>query len=160
MRRDAQIGGALLESVDATASSRRPVLLGTLSVRFDARAERMAVESAAEVGAPLIIANMLVLRPYPVTVMMCPEWSNLPHEEDLAAVRATAERACAAGVRTQLLRISTLRPVAALLELAVESEAALLVFGPDRTRLKPRRWRGAVRALSRRAPCLVWFPDD
>ena len=49
------------------------------------------------------------------TIMLLgPGAATLPHEEDLDAVRATADRAAALGVRTQLLRISTPRPVQAL----------------------------------------------
>ena len=71
----------------------RPVMLATLSVRVDASAEAMAIESALEAGVSLIVANMLILRPYPATVMLAREGVNLPREEDLDEVRATASRA-------------------------------------------------------------------
>ena len=45
----------------------RPIVLATLSVRVDPDAERMAIESALETGAKLIIANMLWLPPHPTT---------------------------------------------------------------------------------------------
>src|ERR1035441_2033179 len=63
-----------------------PVLLATLSVRVDPSAERMAIDSSLEAGAKLIVANMLVLPPYPLTFMLAPEYATLPHEEDLDAV--------------------------------------------------------------------------
>ena len=44
-------------------SSSRPVLLGTLSVRVDPTAERMAIDTALEVGTKLILANMVMLPP-------------------------------------------------------------------------------------------------
>ena len=71
-----------------------------MSVRVDPTAERMAIDSALEAGVPLVIANVLPLRPYPTTfALVGPEGLNLPHEEDLDAVRATAQRAAAIGDR-------------------------------------------------------------
>jgi len=137
-----------------------PVLLGTLSVRVDASAERMAIETALELGARLILANMLTLPPYPCTVMLAREYAVLPHEQDLEEVRATAHRAAALGVRTELLRVQSPRPVRALIELAQEREAGVLVFGPDRSRISRRRWRAAARVVRRDAPCLVWIADE
>jgi nucleotide-binding universal stress UspA family protein len=136
------------------------VLLGTLSVRFDPRAERIALESAIETGSRLIVANMLILPPYPLTVTLAREYATLPHEEDLDAVRATAARAASLGIATELLRVSSIRPVRALLELAGERDAGLLVFGPDRS-LTPRlRFWSAARRVRREAPCLVWVAPD
>jgi nucleotide-binding universal stress UspA family protein len=144
----------------AAPSAPRPVLLATLSVRVDAAAEAMAMESALEAGVRLIVANMMMLRPYPLTVMLAPEAANLPHEEDLYAVRATASRAVALGIETELLRVSSPRPVRALIELATTREVGLLVFGPDRSRLPRLRFRRAARTVRRHAPCLVWIADD
>ena len=138
----------------------RPVLLATLSVRVDPSAERMAVESALEAGVRLIVANMLLLPAYPLTVMLAREAATLPHEEDLDAVRATAARAAALGIQTELLRISSPRPVTALLELVAERDPGLLVFGPDRSRIRRTQFRLAARAVRRRAPCLVWIAPD
>jgi nucleotide-binding universal stress UspA family protein len=135
-------------------------MLATLSVRVDASAESMALESALEAGVRLIVANMMVLRPYPLTVMFAPEAANLPHEEDLYAVRATASRAVALGIETELLRVSSPRPVRALIELATSREVGLLVFGPDRSRLPRLRFRSAARTVRRHAPCLVWIAGD
>jgi nucleotide-binding universal stress UspA family protein len=137
-----------------------PVLLGTLSVRVDPSAERMAIDSALHAGVKLIVANMLDLPPYPLTVMLAPEYATLPHEEDLDEVRATAARAAAQGVSTELLRVSSRRPVTALLELAREREVGLLVFGPDLSRTPRRRFRAAARRVRRDAGCLVWIAPD
>ncbi|MDQ6817483.1 MAG: universal stress protein [Actinomycetota bacterium] len=138
----------------------RPVLLATLSVRVDPSAERMAIDSALESGAKLILANMLVLPPYPLTFMLAPQYATLPHEEDRDAVRATADRAASLGIATELLRVSSPRPVTALLDLAGEREAGLLVFGPDLSRIPRWRYRRAARAVRCRAPCLVWVAPD
>jgi hypothetical protein len=82
----------------------RPVVLATLSVRIEPAAEKMAIDSALETGARLIIANMLWLPPHPTTLVLAREHATLPHEEDLDAVRATAARAAALGVPTELRR--------------------------------------------------------
>ncbi len=141
-------------------SRARPVILGTLSVRVDPSAERMALDSALQAGVRLIVANMLTLPPYPLTVMLAPEHATLPHEEDLDAVRATAGRAAALGIPTELLRISSRRPVQALLELVGERDAGLLVFGPDLSRTPRWRFRNAARRVRREAGCLVWIAPD
>ena len=135
----------------------RPVVLATLSVRVDPEAERFAIDSALETGARLIIANMLWLPPHPTTLTLAREVAVLPHEEDLDAIRETAARAAARGVRVELLRISSRRPLAALLELIDERGAGLVVLGPD-PRRTPRWWRAAAaRRIRRRAGCLVWI---
>jgi hypothetical protein len=139
----------------------RPVILATLSVRVDPSAERMAIDSALEAGVPLIIANLLPFRPYPTTFgLLGPEGMNLPHEEDLDALRATADRAAKLGVKTELLRVTTRHPLRALLELLHERDAGLLVFGPDRGLTSRRRFRSVARRVRREAACLVWIAPD
>jgi hypothetical protein len=134
-------------------------MLATLSVRLDASAEAMAIESALEAGVSLIVANMLLLRPYPSTMMLARDNVSLSGDEDLDAVRATASRAVALGIRTELLRVSSLRPVRAMLEIAAERQVGLLVFGPDRARIPRYRFRRAARAVRKHAPCLVWIAE-
>jgi hypothetical protein len=139
----------------------RPVVLATLSVPVDAGAEDMAIGSALEAGAPLVVANLLELPPYPATLMLLgPEGATLPHEEALEEVRATAARAAALGIHTELLRVSSRRPVRALLEILAERDAGLLVFGPDLARTGRWRFRRAARQVRSRAPCLVWVAPD
>lgn len=139
----------------------RPVVLATLSVAVDPAAEEMALASALEAGVALIVANLMLLPPYPRAVMLAGlDAATLPHEEDLDAVRATADRAAALGIPTELLRISSRRPLRALLELVVEREAGLLVFGPDVARTRSRRFRAAARRIRRDAGCLVWVAPD
>jgi hypothetical protein len=146
-------------AVDGPASP-RPVILATLSARVDPEAERVAIESALETRARLIIANMLWLQPYPTTLMLAREYATLPHEEDLEAVRETAARAAARGIPTELLRISSRRPLAALVELIEERRAGLVVLGPDRRR-SPRWWRwAAARRIRGRVDCLVWIAPE
>lgn len=153
-----------LKDRDASATSAgpeltraRPVVLATLSVRVDPSAERMAIDSALEAGVPLIVANLLHLRNYPTTIaLLGAEGTTLPHEEDLDAVRATAARAAQLGIRTELLRITSKRPVKALLQVLRERDAGLLVFGPDLRRTSRLRFRRAARRVRAEADCLVW----
>lgn len=144
----------------AAPTAPRPVVLATLSVRVDPSAERMAIESALDARARLIIANLLPLPAFPMTLMLAREYVTLPHEEDLEAVRATARRAAALGIETELLRITSPRPLAALIELTRERRASLLVLGPDAERTP--RWRLwlAARRVRRQADCLVWIVSD
>ena len=145
---------------EAPPGRARPVVLATLSVRIDPAAEEMAIASALEAGVPLIVANMLHLPPYPATVMLVgPGAATLPHEEALEEVRATAARAAALGIKTELLRVTSRHPVRALLEIVVERDAGLLVFGPDPGR-RGLRFRAAARRVRRDAPCLVWVAPD
>jgi hypothetical protein len=139
---------------------KRPVMLATLSVRIDPNAERIALESALEIGTSLIVANMLPLPAYPMTFMVAREHMTLPHEEDLEAVRATARRAAERGIRTELLRISSRRPLTAMIALIRERRPGLVVLGPDVSRTP--RWRLwlAGRRLRQGTDCLVWIAPD
>lgn len=142
------------------AISARPVVLATLAARVDPPAERVAIEAALETRCRLLLVNLLWLPPHPTTLTLAREYATLPHEEDLEAVRGTAERAAALGIPTELLRISSRRPLQALLELVVERDPGLLVLGPDPQRT-PRWWRAlAARRVRRRVDCLVWIAPD
>ena len=153
-------GTRVAEPAPAVQAGPRPVILATFSVRIDPRAERMAFESAIDVGTRLIVANLMMLPPYPATIMLAREYATLPHEEDLDAVRATAGRATELGIDTELLRISSRRPLAALIELISERRASLVVLGPD-VRRTPR-WQLwlAARRVRRRTDCLIWIAPE
>jgi hypothetical protein len=138
----------------------RPVLLATLGVRVDPAAERMALESAAEAQVKLILANVSMMPPYPATMMLAREYATLPHEEHLEAVRETAERARGLGITTELLRVTSRRPIRAVLELATDYDAGLLVFGPEVSSVGRLRFRAAARMVRRGAACLVWIAPD
>jgi len=81
-------------------------------------------------------------------------------EEDLDALRATAERAATLGVKTELLRVTSRRPVKALLEVVRERDAGLLVFGPDLSLTGRLRFRTLARRVRSQADCLVWIAPD
>jgi hypothetical protein len=140
--------------------ARRPVLLATLGVRIDPAAERMAIETALEAATALVIANVVRLPPYGTSLVLGgPDVAVLPHEDDRDAVRATADRAAAAGIETELLRVFTTRPSRALAELVHERDIGLLVVGPDASRVRRALVRRTVRAV-RDADCLVWVAPD
>src|SRR3954452_7530864 len=141
----------------ASPTRARPVVLATLSVRVDPTAERMAIDSALEAGVPLVLVNVIRLPPYATTmVLLGPEATTLPHEEDLDAVRETAARAAKLGVKTELLRVRTTRAVTALLEVVTERDAGLPVFAPHLGRVGRMRFPRAARRIRREASCLVW----
>ena len=144
----------------ATGGPARPVVLATLSVRVDPGAERMAIESALEAGVRLIIANMLHMPAYSTTLRIAPQYLTLPHEEDLEAVRSTAQRAAACGIPTELLRIMSPRPLTALIELIHERRPGLVVLGPDVARTSRWRLRRAARRVRDETDCLVWIAPD
>lgn len=136
----------------------RPVLLATLAVPFDPAASAFAVDAAVEAGQPLVVVNVVDLPPLGMSVAM--RYDQLPEApEEADALRAPAELACSLGVRVERLRVKSPRPVAALIELVAERTPGLLVFGPDRRRMRGRAYRRAARAVRKNAGCLVWLPD-
>jgi nucleotide-binding universal stress UspA family protein len=137
------------------------VVLATLAVPFDPAGERMAIDSALETGAQLVLVNVRDMPHAPMTTMLCgPDGATFPHEEALDEVRASARRAAALGLQTLLLRVGTHHPARALLEVAADQSASLLVFAPDRGAIGTRRFRRTARAVRRKAGCLVWVTLD
>jgi nucleotide-binding universal stress UspA family protein len=131
-------------------------MLATLGVPFDPEASAVAVDAAVECGQPLILANVVELPPLAMSVAM--GYDQLPDPPEAAdALRAPAELARSLGVGVERLRVRSPRPIEALLQLAAERAPSLLVFGPDRTRLRGRRYRKAAKAVRERAACLVWL---
>jgi hypothetical protein len=136
----------------------RPVLLATLGVPFDPAASAFAVDAALEAGEPLIVANVVQLPPLGMSVAM--GYDQLPDRpEEAEALRAPAELAHSLGAEVERLRVKSPRPIEALLQLVSERTPGLLVFGPDRSRIRGRAYRKAASALRQRAACLVWLAD-
>jgi nucleotide-binding universal stress UspA family protein len=132
------------------------VILGTLASRPNSEAEDAAISAALEAGAPLVIINAVTLPMFPLTVMLVGLSAAIrPEDEDLAAVRASAERAAALGVPVEHLRVVSRTPTAALNSVANERRAGLLIFGPDPERIGLRKFRSAARKIRKRAECLV-----
>jgi nucleotide-binding universal stress UspA family protein len=147
--------------LSAEPTGARPVVLATMATRVHPSAERMAIDSAIEAGVPLLVVNLVPLPIYVRTMILVgPAGTTFPHEEALDAVRATAHRAAALGVKTELLRVRTRHAATALLQVARERDAGLVVFGPDLGRLGRLRFRAAAQRLRREADCLVWVAPD
>ena len=136
----------------------RPVLLATLEVPFDAAAAAFAVDAAVECGQPLIVTTIVEIPLGPMCLVL--GYGALdPPPEEAARLRAPAELARSLGIQVERLRVKSPHPVDALLELVAEREPGMLVFGPDRSRLKPRAFRKVAKRIRERAACLVWLSD-
>jgi nucleotide-binding universal stress UspA family protein len=133
-------------------------MLATVEVPFDATAAAFAVDSAVEAGEPLIVVNAVELLLAPASFML--GYGDLdPPPQDAAEIRAPAELAHSLGIPVERLRLKSPHPVSALLQLAAERQPGLLVFGPDRSRMRGRQYRKAARAVREQAPCLVWLAE-
>jgi nucleotide-binding universal stress UspA family protein len=143
-----------IETQGSGMAAAGPVVLGTLSARVDPGAERVAIESCLDAGVALLVVNAVVAPHSPRTLTL---GALDPEREDYAAVRATAERAAGFGIRVEHLRVTSHRPVRAILEIAKERAAGLLVLGPDRGRVSRWRMRRAAREVRRNAACLVFI---
>jgi nucleotide-binding universal stress UspA family protein len=136
----------------------RPVLLATLDVPFDHDAVAFAVDSAAELGQPLIIANFVERAPLPLSAML--GYDDLPYSPEMAdALAAPATLARSLGVEVTRLRVKSFHPIPAMLEVLAEQGAGIFVFGPDRTRIRRLRYLRAARAIRARATTLVWLAE-
>jgi universal stress protein family protein len=133
-------------------------MLATLGVPFDEEAVTFAVDSAVEAGQPLIVANITRLEPLGLSMILGYDALEEFTPEVSASARRPTELARSLGIRVERLRVRSPRPVEALLQLIRERVPGLLVFGPAREGLSPRRYRRAVRALRENAPCLIWLP--
>jgi nucleotide-binding universal stress UspA family protein len=145
-------------SVDTAAAGQRgrPVLLATLGVPYEEEAAALAVDAAVESGEPLVLVNVVEIMPLPGAVIL--KYGDVDDSpEDAAALLAPAELAHSLGVAVERLRVRTPHPVDALIEVVAERSPGLLVFGPDRRRLRGRVYRKAAKAVRERAGCLVWL---
>jgi nucleotide-binding universal stress UspA family protein len=132
-------------------------VLGTLSSRVEPEAERLAIET----GVPLLVVNAVPMPALPRALALAgPEALTFPLEEDYDEVGATAERAARWGIRVEHLRVTSPRPAKALVQVANERGAGLLVLGPKRGRVSRWRLRRAAREVRRSAACLVWIAGD
>lgn len=136
----------------------RPVVLATLAVPFEPDALRVALGAALESQAPLIVVDAVELPLWPQSIAT--RHADTELEADRACIRETVDQASALGLRVEHLRVRSPHPVDAVLEVAGEREAGLLVFGPDRARLRPRRFARMVRRIRRRASCLLWVAGE
>jgi nucleotide-binding universal stress UspA family protein len=134
----------------------RPVLLATLDVPFDHDAVVFAVDSAVEMGARLIVANVVEWAPLPLSAMM--GYDELPYTPEMAESLAEPVRlACSLGVDVTRFRVKSLHPIPAMLEVVAEQDPGLFVFGPDRSRIMRLRYWRAARAIRSSVTTLVWL---
>ena len=136
----------------------RPVMLATLAVPFDPDCARVAIQAAMEGGVRLIVVDAVEMPFWPQS--LATRRAELEEAEDRAAIRRLVEQTAALGLEVEHLRVRSPRPVEALLEVAGEREAALLVLGPDRSRIRPRMFRRAVKRIRKRASCLLWVVGE
>lgn len=139
-------------------SSAGPVMLATLAVPFDLESARVAVQAAMETNMKLIVVDA-VERPWWPQAMAL-RYAELEEPEDRAQIRRFVGQAAALGLEVEHLRVPSPRPVDAVLDLAAERSASLLVLGPDPTRLKPRLFARMARRVRRRACCLLWVAGE
>jgi nucleotide-binding universal stress UspA family protein len=142
------------EDVSLLSAGGRPVLLATLDVPFAKEATAFAVDSAVETGQPLVVVNVVEIQPTPWSLL---GYGYIAREDLQDELRKPAELAQSLAVRVERLRVCSPHPIDALLELVCERRPGLLVFGPDRSQLRPRRYRKAAEAVRERAACLVWL---
>ena len=133
----------------------RPVLLATLDVPFAEDASAFAVDSAVESGQPLVVVNVAQVQP---TRWSLVGYGYIERDDLQGELSKPAQLAQSLAVRVERLRVCSPHPVDALLEVAAERNPAVLVFGPERSRMRRRTYERAERRVRERASCLVWTP--
>ena len=138
------------------AAGGRPVMLATLDVPLDPDAVAFALDSAVELGQPLIVVNVVERAPLPLSAML--GYEDLPASPEMERSLAEPARlAVSLGVHVTRLRVRSLHPVPALLEVVAEQDVGLLVFGPDRSRMSRLRYWRATRAIRSSVTTLIWL---
>ena len=132
----------------------RPVLLATLDVPFDGEAMAFAVDTAVENGQPLVVVNAAPIVPTTYALL---GYGYIERDDLQEELQKPARLAHSLAVEVERLRVCSPHPVDALLEIVTERDPAVLVFGPDRARLRRWTYARAVRRIRRRASCLVWM---
>ncbi|MDX6560282.1 MAG: hypothetical protein QOD65_96 [Gaiellales bacterium] len=140
----------------ATATTGRPVMLLTLDVPLDARAQRFALETALGAGCTLMLCDAVPVGPNSAAAVL--RLRGRPDAD--ASLRAAAGEARSLGVEVDEMIFHSPRPLTAATSLCVERGVGLLVFGPSRAAAGRWRYRLWSRRVRRETPCLVWLPDD
>jgi hypothetical protein len=85
-------------------------------------------------------------------------YEDLPATPEMEQSLAEPVRlAVSLGVQVTRLRVRSLHPIPALVEVVAEQDAGLLVFGPDRSRMPRLRYWRAARAIRSSVTALVWL---
>ena len=151
------VAPAGLDDERSPKSKECPVLLATLGVPFEPEATMYAIETALESGQPLVIAGFKkMMLPGPQSML----YSLRMNPELDAVLRAPVEQALSFGLRVELLKVQSPRPLQAILDVVEERDACLLIFGPDRSKIRRRYYRTARHLICTRAPCFVWLAVD
>ena len=136
----------------------RPILLGTLDTPFDHDAVVFAVDTAAELGQRLIIANFVERPPLPLSAML--GYDDLPYPPEMAeSLQEPARLARELGVEVTRLRVKSFHPIQAMLEVITEQGAGLFVFGPDRRKIPRLLYWRAAKAIRSKVTVLVWLAE-
>ena len=136
----------------------RPVLLATLDVPFDPGATTVAVDAAVESGQPLIVANIAELPPLPLSVVM--GYDELEYTEEMErSLREPAQLAQSLGLRVERLKVKSLHPVEAMLELARERAPGSWSSARTAPSSAAGSSAGACGRCGSAPPACVWLPD-
>jgi hypothetical protein len=135
----------------------RPVMLLTLDVPLDARAQRFALETALGAGCALMLCDAVPVAPNSSAAAAL-RMRGRPDAD--ASLRAAAGEARSLGVEVDELIFHSPRPLMAATALCAERGVGLLVFGPSRAAAGRWRYRRWSRRVLRDTPCLVWLPED
>jgi nucleotide-binding universal stress UspA family protein len=145
------------EDVSGVSAAARPVLLATLDVPFAEEAATFAVDSAVESGQPLVVVNVAEIHP---THWSLVGYGYIERDELQRELGKPAALAHSLAVRVERLRVCSPHPIDALLEVVAERNPGILVFGPDRTHMRRRKYERAARCLRERSTCLVWTETE
>ena len=144
--------------VIVAGSDARPVVLATLAVPFEPEAFRVALQAAMESGVTLIVVDAIELPFWPQSIATRHAETEL--ESDRMQIKEFVTQAAGLGVEVEHLRVRSPRPAEAVIEIATERRAGLLVFGPDPARLRPRFFSRVVRRIRKRSSCLLWIAGE
>ncbi len=134
------------------------VMLATLAVPFDPEAVRVAAQAALETNARLIVLDAVERPFWPLAITL--RYAELEEDEDRDQIKHLVAQMVGLGLEVEHLRIACAKPVDAVLDLAGEYQAGLLVLGPDRSRFRPRLFARIARKVRKRAPCLFWVAGE
>jgi hypothetical protein len=149
--------GTQLPSSGVTAATTgRPIMLLTLDVPLDARAQRFALETALGSGCPLVLCDAVPVAPSSAAAVL--RMRGRPEAD--ASLRAAAGEARSLGIQVDELLLHSTRPLSAATSLCTRRGVGLLVFGPSRAAAGRRRYRSWSRRVRRDTPCLLWLPED
>jgi hypothetical protein len=141
-----------------------PVVLATFAgAPLQPAAARLAVESAADMRATVLVVDAVAVQPGrrgagPALRPVAPALA--------AGIAAVTELAAELGVELESVRVASLRPRDTLVEIVRDRRAALVVLATEPTALRRfrmptrREHRRFVAALAERAPCLLWTAQE